>query len=108
MSIKDYFTGGKSLGRAVVANVVGLALFTRLIETLISRGILPRFEIPGSFYELIIFVAVFTVVLSFDWVVWRCADNARYRITKLLGKLYAAKGVLFLLLVLSIWVYKAL
>jgi len=107
MNLKAYLSGDKSLSRAIALNVVGLAVFTQLVETLVSKGMVPQFGKPGSLHELAIFVTIIAVVLFFDLIVWRCADNARYRITKIIGKLYATKGLLFFFLIICIWVYKA-
>ena len=107
MNLKAYLFGERSLARAITVNVIGLAVFAQTVEFLVQKNVLPQFEVPRTFYELFLFVVVFAVFLCFDLMVWRCADNARYQITKFLGKLYATKSLLFFVLVICIWVYKS-
>ncbi len=106
MSIKEYILGQKSLSKAVIVNIIGIGVITQLVEILVAKGYLPEFEIPRTLVELFIFIIFFTLILPFDYVVWRCADNAKFFVTKVLGKVFAVKGVVFLLFVIGIWLFK--
>lgn len=107
MSVKEYILGQRSLSKAIIVNIIGIGIITQVVEILVAKGFLPAFEIPKTAVELLIYIIFFILILPFDYAVWRCADNAKYSFTKFLGKAFSAKGLIFLLFVIGIWIFKS-
>lgn len=104
MIFSGYLCGKRSLWDAVMLNIVALLAIGFAAQYLVSNNIIPNFAKPGSVYEIVLFLMYCLVVLGFDFVVWRCADNASKRIYVYLGRLFALKNVILLVIMIVAYV----